>query len=204
MCVFEENADGALLVDLFIAVQRGLDSLPLAMEHFDPDGSLTCPFYTAERCTCLAHELKRAPAFDELATHLEAGYRSQFGATRRRELTAAESAAAKKRQAHLAEQWLAGRHPDPSLNLVGRRSIQLGSMEARMAVGGDRIERIEFYGDFIANSAGLDRFEQSLAGQRLDLMTLTSVALRTYGDGSNFFLGCGDLSNLARLIQKAS
>ena len=77
-------------------------------------------------------------------------------------------------------------------------------MEARLAVAGDRIERIEFYGDFIANSAGLIQFEQNLAAKRLDLMTLTGAALQVYGDGSNFILGCGDLSNLARLILKAS
>jgi len=204
MCTFEENQDGALLMELFISIQRGLDSLPFAMERFDPDGALICPLYTAETCTCLARELKRTPSFEEIAAHLEAGYRSQFGVIQRRELTVAEVAGANHHQSQLTEQWLAGRKQDPSLNLVGRQSIQLGSIEVRMAVAGERIERIEFYGDFIANSAGLDRFEHRLAGQRLDLMTLAAVALRTYGDGSNFILGCGDLSNLARLIQKAS
>jgi hypothetical protein len=43
-----------------------------------------------------------------------------------------------------------------------------------------------------------------LAGQNLDLMTLAAAAMRTYGDGSNFFLGCGDLSNIARLLHGAS
>jgi hypothetical protein len=28
--------------------------------------------------------------------------------------------------------------------------------------------------------------------------------MEVYGDGSNFILGCGDLTNLARLILKAS
>ena len=45
MCTFEENADGALLFELFIADGRGLDSLPLDMERFDPEGSLSCQLY---------------------------------------------------------------------------------------------------------------------------------------------------------------
>ncbi|HKD65282.1 MAG TPA: lipoate protein ligase C-terminal domain-containing protein [Candidatus Binataceae bacterium] len=203
MCTFEEDAAGALLFELFIAVERGLETLPFEMERFDPDGALACRLYDAQTCTCLARELGRSPGFDELAGHLEAGYRSLLRGTRRRELTAAEAAAASAPVSKLAR-GLFGRQPDPSLSLTGRLGIQLGFIEAHLAPSEERIERIEFYGDFIANSAGLTRFEQSLAGQRLDLMTLTSVALQTYGDGSNFILGCGDLSNLARLILKAS
>ena len=203
MCTFEENAGGALLFELFIAAGRSLEKLPLDMERFDPEGILTCQFYNAETCTALTRELGRTLSFEELAAHLETGYRSAFGGARRRDLSAAERAAA-GREASGLTQWLGGRTPDPSLNLSGRLSIQLGSMEARMAAAGDRIERIEFYGDFIANSAGLAQFEQKLAAQRLDLMSLTSATMQVYGDGSNFILGCGDLSNLARLILKAS
>jgi len=204
MCTFEESAGGALLFELFIAAGRSLDSLPLDMERFDPDGSLSCQLYNAETCTCLTRELGRTLSFEELAAHLETGYRSAFGGARRRDLTAAEMAAAGRQASGLAAQWLGGRRPHPSLSVVGRLSIQLGSMEARLAAAGDRIERIEFYGDFIANSTGLTLFEQNLAAKRLDLMTLMAAAIQVYGDGSNFILGCGDLSNLARLILKAS
>ena len=204
MCSFEESEAGALLFELFIAAGRGLDSLPMDIEHFDPDGNLSCRMYDAENCTCLTREMGRTQSFEELALHLETGYRSVLGATRRRDLTSAETAAAGQHASGSAAQWLVSRKPDPSLSLVGRLSIQLGSMEARLAVAGDLIERIKFYGDFIANSAGLTRFEQNLAARRLDLMTLTGAAMQVYGDGSNFILGCGDQSNLARLILRAS
>jgi len=204
MCTFEEDAGGALLFEIFIAVAQGLDSLPFDMERFDPDGLLACRFYDARTSTYLARELGRTPAFEELADHLEAGYRTMFGGARRRDLTAAERAAASQQASRLGPRWLSGRKLDPSLSQVARQSIQLGSMQTHMAVADGRIQRIEFYGDFIANSAGLARFEQTLAGQRLDLMSLTSVALESFGDGANFILGCGDLGNLARLILQAS
>ncbi len=141
-------------------------------------------------------------SFAELTDRLAAGYASAFGALRRRDLTRAETAAADARRA--AAQWLCSRKPDPALNLTARAAIQLGFMAAHLAVSGERIERIALSGDFIANSPGLAQFEHSLAGQRLDLMTLTAAVVRTYGDGSNFILGCGDLGNLASLIMKAS
>lgn len=204
MCSFEETASGALLFEMFIAVEESLDSLPLDMERFDPDGALTCPMYTAETATTLSAERKREVSFAELAERLESGYGSAFGSIRRRDLTGAEIAAANEHRSSLGESWLHHRWPDPSLNLAARASIQLGMMEVRLATAGDKIERVELYGDFIANWAGLTLFEQNLAGQRLDLMTLSAAALQTYEDGSNFILGCGDLTNLSRLILKAS
>jgi hypothetical protein len=204
MCTFEENAEGATLFEFFIALNRGLDSLPSDVDRFDPEGSLSCRFYGPETCTHLARELGRAIGFEEFASRLEAGYRSVFGTVLRRALTAAEKAAAAGQTSKLDDRWLHGRPPNPSLRLIGRQSIQLGSMEAHLAAAGDHIEGIELYGDFIANCEGLCKFEHTLAGKRLDLMTLTAAALQTYGDGANFILGCGDLSNLARLILKAS
>jgi lipoate-protein ligase A len=202
MCTFEESSAGALLFELFIATQRGLGVLPSQMERFDPGGCLRCRFDTPATCTNLAQELGRIPDFGELADRLAAGYRQQFGSARSRELTQSEMAAAQTKAAELTH-WLAGRQPASSLDLIGRQSIQLGSMEVRLAATEGRIDRAEFYGDFIANSSALARFEQSLEGQRLDLMTLTSAALQTYGDGSNFILGCGDLTNIARLVLSA-
>jgi hypothetical protein len=202
MCTFEENGAGALLFELFIAVEDGLDSLPMEIDAFDPDGRLTCPMYTSETCTHLARELRREIGFGELAERLEAGYGAMFGGTRRRDRTAAETIAAHNQASALAH-WLEHRNPEPALSMAGRLGIQLGTMEVWIAAAGERIQRIAFYGDFIADSAGLAGFEQNLAGQRLDLMTLTAAALETYADGSHFILGCGDLGNLARLILKA-
>jgi hypothetical protein len=202
ICTFEEDDGGALLFELFIAAASGLESLPMQMDQFDPAGGLTCGFYNAENSTCLARETGRGFSFEEIARRLAAGYRNQFGAVRDRALTSSELEAAQTRAPQLTD-WLSGRRPAPALNLAGRQSIQLGSMETRMAVADGTILRMELYGDFIANSPGLAQFERSVAGVRLDLMTLTSAAMQTYGDGSNYILGCGDLTNLARLILSA-
>jgi hypothetical protein len=203
LCTFEENAARALLFELFIAVELGLDNLPMDTDSFDPGGLLTCPMYTADTATTLARELDRTVTFAELTDRLTVGYASAFGSVQKRDVTGIEMGAADSRSAALAR-WLCSRTADPALNLAARSAIQLGFMEARLAVRGERIERIAFNGDFIANSPGLVQFEDSLARQRLDLMTLSAAVVRTYGDGSNFILGCGDPGNLATLVLKAS
>lgn len=204
MCTFEETASGVLLVEIFIAIDDGLTSLPLDMERFDPDGALTCPMYTDATATTLSAVLGRQLGFEEAAQRIEAGHVSVFGATRPRDLTDAEVAAAADLAGTMGASWLHHRWPEASLNLAARSSVQLGVMEARLAAAEGKIERVALYGDFIANTAGLAQFEENLRGQSLDLMTMTAVVLQTYGDGSNFLLGCGDLTNLARLILKAS
>ncbi len=204
MCTFEESASGALLFEIFIALEEGLESLPMDLERFDPEGALTGPMYTNATVTTLSEELRRRVSFEQAAQRLEADYGSFFGGAHRRDLTAAETAAASGQVSALGAQWLHHRWPDPSLNQTARASIQLGMMEARLAVDGDKVGQVALYGDLVANSSGLTKFEQNLAGQRLDLMTVSAIALQIYEDGSNFLLGCGDLTNLARLILKAS
>ena len=204
ICTFEETSGGALLFELFLALEHGLDSLPREMERFDPEGNLSCQLYTADTCTTLAREMGRSPGFDELATCLEAGYGAGLGSLRRRELTPVEIEAARAHPPVMPARSPGGHIRGSSMPLVARQSIQLGSMEVRMAAAGDRIERIAFYGDFIANSPGLGQFEQNLVDQRLDLMSLTAAVMQVYGDGSNYILGCGELGNLTRLILKAS
>jgi len=204
ICTFEETVTGALLFELFIAIGRGLDSLPSDTDCFDPGGVLTCPLYTGETASTIARELGHEVSLAQTIEHIAEGYAATFAGIQRRDLTGAETAAAHERSTAPGAQWLCDRKPDSALNLVGRASIQLGFMEARLALSGERIERIALSGDFIANSPGLAEFEQRLAGQRLDLMTLTAAAAQTYSDGAKFILGCGDLSNLAALIVKAS
>jgi lipoate-protein ligase A len=204
MCTFEETASGTLLVEIFIGLDEGLNSMAHDMERFDPQGVLTCAMYTDATATTLSRELGRRVDFDEVAQRLQEGYGAVFGGTRRRELSAAELSAANDCTLSPETRWLHHRWPDAALNLTARASIQLGMMEVRLAVAGDKIERVALNGDLIANSSGLDQLEENLVGQPLDLMSVTAAAIQTYSDSFNFLLGCGDLTNLARLILKAS
>jgi lipoate-protein ligase A len=201
MCTFETNAAGAMLFEAAVAHNRGMEELVHDLERIDPDGALSCRMYDATSATKMVRELARDISFDELADAIAAGYRSTLGETRRRDLTAVETAQAQHRGRALAtSNWPAG-PAVPSLTLKNRIASQLGAIEAAVALNPDRtIESVRLSGDFIANSPAIAALENELRGHSLDLPSISHAVTKTFGHKDNFFLGAGELTNLVRLI----
>jgi len=204
MCTFETDAAGAMLFEAAVAHRRGMEELVHDLERIDPDGALSCRMYAASSATNVVRELGREVCFDELAGAIASGYRGLLGATRRRELSALESAQARQRAAttepaaEIAPPAGAGR-----VTLRNRIASQLGAIEAAVALKADgTIEAARLSGDFIANSPAIAQLESELRGRPLHLASISDAVAKTFGnnDNGNFFLGAGELSNLVRLI----
>lgn len=202
MCTFETDAAGAMIFEAAIAHNRGMEDLVHDLERVDPDGALACRMYDAASATKVVRELARDISFDELAGAIASGYRSTLAETRRRELTAIETAQAQHRgTAIAASSWLAGPATPPSLKLKNRIAAQLGAIEAAVALNaGGTIEAARISGDFIANSPAMAELESELRGRSLDLPSISHAVTKTFGHHDNFFLGAGELSKLVRLI----
>jgi lipoate-protein ligase A len=203
MCSFETDPSGGLLFESMLAVNRGMENIIQDLELIDPDGALPCRMYDSESATTLARELKREVAFDELADAIAAGYEGILGATQRRELTAIETVDADRRGRELVGSgWLNDRTaPRAGTIQKNRIAAQLGSIEAAVALESDgTIAAVTLSGDFIANSSAIAELESELVGKRLDLGSVSHTVTKIFGQGRNFFLGAGELSNLARLI----
>ena len=204
MCTFETDASGAMLFEAAVAHNRGMEELVHDLERIDPDGALSCRMYDAASATKVMRELARDVSFDELAGAIASGYRSLLGQTRRRELTAIESANAQRRgHAPATSRWLQMPVAGPSLTLRNRIASQLGAIEAAVARKADgTIEAARLSGDFIANSPAVAELESELRGRPLDLASISHAVTKTFGhnQNGNFFLGAGELSNLVRLI----
>ncbi|WP_333650771.1 hypothetical protein [Candidatus Binatus sp.] len=206
MCTFEADASGATLFEAAIAHNRGMEELVHDLERIDPDGALSCRMYDAASATKVVRELARDVSFDELAGAIASGYGSSLGETRRRKLTAIESADAQHRGDALADSnWIHGPAAKQTLTLRNRIASQLGAIEAAVALKADgTIEAARLSGDFIANSPAIAELEGELRGRPLDLASISDAVAKTFGDNennnSNFFLGAGELSNLVRLI----
>jgi lipoate-protein ligase A len=202
MCTFETDAAGAMLFEASIAHNRGMEELVHDLERIDPDGALSCRMYDAASATKVVRELARDISFDELADAIASGYRSTLGETRRRELTAVETADAQHRgRALAASSWLIGTAGASSPTLKNRIASQLGTIEAAVALNADRtIDAVRLSGDFIANSPAIAELESELRGRTLDLPSISHAVTKTFGHNDNFFLGAGELSNLVRLI----
>ncbi len=203
MCSYEIEASGAMVFEAILAVNRGMETVVHDLELIDTDGDLPCRMYGPESATTLARELKREIAFDELADAIAAGYRGLLGTTRARELTAIETANASDRgRALVGAGWISNRIGLQSETVKKNRiAAQLGAIEAAVALEADgTIAAVTLSGDFIANSSGITELENELRGKRLDLGSISNAVTKTFGDGVNFFLGAGELSNLVRLI----
>ena len=202
MCSFETDASGAMLFESALAVNRGMENLVHDLELFESDGALPCRMYDSESATTLGRELKREIAFDELADAIAAGYEGLLGETRRRELTAIETADAERQGRELAASgWLNRIAPQAGTLKKNRIAGQLGAIEAAVELESDgTIAVVTLSGDFIANSPGVAELENELRGERLDLASVSHAVTKIFGPGGNFFLGAGELSNLVRLI----
>jgi lipoate-protein ligase A len=202
MCTFETDASGAMLLEASVAHNRGMEELVHDLERIDPDGALSCRMYDAASATKMVRELARDISFDELAGAIAAGYQSSLGETRRRELTAIETAQAHHRGHALANSnWLIAPVAGPPATMKNRIASQLGAIEAGVALSADKtIEAARLSGDFIANSPAIAELENELRGRPLNLASVSQAVSKIFGRNENFFLGAGELSNLVRLI----
>jgi lipoate-protein ligase A len=206
MCTFEIVASGAMLFEAAIAHNRGMEELVHDLERIDPDGALSCRMYDAASATKVVRALARDLSFDELAGAIASGYRSSLGETRRRELTAIESAQAQHRgQRNRLDisNWINPPLAGASPTLRNRIASQLGAIEAAVVLKADgTIEAARLSGDFIANSPAIGELERELRGRPLDVGSVSHAVAKTFGqiENGNFFLGAGELSNLVRLI----
>jgi lipoate-protein ligase A len=206
MCTFETDSAGAMLFEASVAHNRGMEELVHDLERIDPDGALSCRMYDAASATKTVRELARDISFDELADAIALGYQSSLGETRRRELTAIETAQAHRRGRALANSnWLITPVAGSPATLKNRIASQLGAIEAAVALDSDRtIQAAHLSGDFIANSPAIAELENELRGRPLDLASISQAVTKTFGHNDNYFLGAGELSNLVRLIAGAN
>ena len=117
MCTFETDAAGAMLFEASIAHNRGMEELVHDLERIDPDGALSCRMYDAASATKVVRELARDISFEELADAIASGYGNTLGETRRRELTAVETAQGQYRGQSTRGVELAGRRRCGRLHL---------------------------------------------------------------------------------------
>lgn len=203
MCSFETDGQGALIFETALALNRGMEELVHDLERVDPDGQLPSAMYGPEIATKLVREIGRDVTFEEVSNAIVDAYRDQFGEIRLREFSSEEIAEGAHRGASLAASgWLTERAPEASLNLAARVAGQLGAIEAHAAMLDGKIDRLVMSGDFIANSPGLSAFERELRGSSLDLPSVSRAVVKTFASGENYFLGLGDLTNLAQLVMK--
>ena len=147
----------------------------------------------ADQVTTLAAHAP-APGLDDLANFVGSACAQQFGVELVNGVDLPESAAA----AGSAGQWLAARHLRPQLDRRGIAWGQLGVLEVYLSLLGGAIADVLFAGDFIADSASIERLEQRLRGCRFERAAISAVVDAVYADPRSFLLGVGPLQTRGR------
>ncbi len=81
--------------------------------------------------------------------------------------------------------------------------VPIGVVEVGVDMDAGRIRRAAIQGDFIADSAGVERIEASLATREATLGTVAAVINEVYADSSHALLGMPDLSIWAQAFREA-
>jgi len=181
---FEVAASGGFVLEAVVAVDRDLTVLPSLLDRADPGGVVKAPFVTAADTTSLAACTGRRFDVGEIADGLRSGYERRLG-------VAFENGTVPECTALDEPAWLAERCRPESLDRAVTIQGQLGTVEVFFARAADALGAVVLAGDFIANSPGVDRLEQRLAGAPAEREALVSRILGVVDGSTNFLLGLG-------------
>jgi Bacterial lipoate protein ligase C-terminus len=95
------------------------------------------------------------------------------------------------------------RHLRPDLDHHTVEQVQLGVLESHFSLEQDRfIKDITFAGDFIANSAAIDRLERELRLCPAEWQAIDAVAASVFAEPQSYILGVGPTRVLADAVCK--
>ena len=204
---FEEDHTGALLFEAIIANRRDFSVLPALLDAVDRGGIIKTEMLTPEGATCLARELKTELTTEEVADMVRRGFEKQFNVEcEAHTLSALETQAIEATATHDLhdDRWLRQRRVRPDLDRHAFERTQLGMFETYFALEQDHFIRdIVFAGDFLANSAAIERLERELRLCPAEWQAIDAVASDVFAQPDNFILGIGRVRTIADTVCKA-
>jgi lipoate-protein ligase A len=195
---FEVAPQGALLFEGVLAANADLAVAPRLLDRVDPEGVIKTGMMTPGDVTTVSAAAGRAIEAAEVGERIAAGYAAAFGLAL--EPAVAGMAVAATRGERDPAVSLHVRRPRPDLDRRSVRGIQLGVLEVHAARAGDRLAAVMLAGDFIANSAAVERLERALIGVPCEWGAVSAQVFAEFGRPESFLLGVGDLAILAHAI----
>lgn len=203
---FVTAADGALLCDGGLFVQRNARALAPLLDRIDPRGTVFSRLFAPEEVTTLEDILGAPLPFDQLAAMLKDGFARQFGIEFvERPLAADERSAIGATANRTAPRpGLAERRFRADLPWEATASTPLGELRVRFSLTPARtIRAIRFSGDLIADPGGIEALERGLTGCPLTQNAIWRIIDKTFLDPDHYLIGVGKLETLPDLILSA-
>lgn len=206
MVSFETDERGALAFDGIVALDRDFSRLPEWIEEADPNGHLRGEAFSPQLATSLFAETGEHIPLRVVSEELRQGFQDQFRVeTEARELSPLEIQAVQAIEAReFGDSWRTSRSPRSELGLSAASPVTLGVFQVYLALEQERFLReVQFSGDFIANSAGIETLERELRLCPADWQSIALMVDQVYGRPENYVLGIGKLRTIPDTILKA-
>jgi hypothetical protein len=195
----QSEPSGASVFEAVLAIDGDWLRLPALVQAVDRDGVIAAEVVAGDQVTTFAAHAP-APSLDDLARFIGSACTQQFGV----ELVSGTVPPEPPDAAAGAAQWLASRCLRAQLD---RRAVawgQLGVLEVYLSVTDGTIADALLAGDFIADSASVERLEQRLRGCRFERGAISAVVEAVYADPHSFLLGVGPLQTVVDTILSAA
>lgn len=201
---FETDAEGRLLFEAIVAVERPLSTVAQLLDRWDAAGIIKADLLALEGGTSLRDEIGETLSVEELGNLVRESFAEQFGVVIAPEpLSALETQAVGALAAREGRAWTIERVPRPDLPLSGSSGIQTGVLEAHFALEQERfLKEVCLAGDFIADSPAIASLEYRLRLCPAERGAIARVVDAVFGDPAHYMLGAGPLRVIADTIIK--
>jgi lipoate-protein ligase A len=203
---FTTLADGALLCEGGLAVNRDFSILPYFLDRADPQGTIVSQFFAPEQVTSVERCLGAPISFVQVAQLLRRGFATQPGVEIvEQELSAAEQTAITLlAKCQTALPRLRDRRVRRDFPLQATTTTQLGVLHVRLSLTPEKtVAEIQLSGDLIADPAAIDALEQGLCRCPLQQEALWQVVDQLFLQPQHYLLGVGRLETIVETILKA-
>ena len=192
----EIEPSGRALVEMAVAANRSFAEVTSFLDRADPTGVVPADVVLPGHATSIAEETGLRATLDTFADAVVAGFVARLG-------VACVPAEEPLPPVDPDDEWLLAGRLAPHLDRYGAARTALGSLQARVALGGGRIADLRLTGDFIASAATIARMERSLRDVVPDRSTILHRVNEALAGPTDFLLGVKPLDVIADVVMQA-
>jgi hypothetical protein len=191
----EAATDGAVLVEMCLAVTRSFADVSSFADRADPAGLVPIELMLPEQGTAILAEAGRAPDLDEVTAALAIGYAGRLGL----EVTDLDGLP----PCPADRAWLEAGRLAAHLDRHATARDLLGVIEVYAARDGRHVGDVRVCGDLIAPSGTVARLEAAFRGAPIDREALRTRAVAAVEGAGESLLGVRSVATIGDLVYTA-
>lgn len=192
---FEVCPDGAVLIEMALAVGRSFADRSRFADVADPAGVVPMDVLLPDQGSCVAELTGRTPSLEAIVGALSTGYADRMGV----EVARCEPLA----MPPVDPTWLVQGRLSPRLDRHATMRAMLGVIEVHVACDGAVITDLRVCGDLIAPASTVATIEAALRGAPVDRDGLRQRVADAVARDGGFILGLQTVESIGDLVAEA-